>query len=774
MMRSLYSGVSGLKTHQTKMDVLGNNISNVNTVAFKSSTVTFNEIMYQTTQGASGANALTGTGGINAKQIGLGVALASTTTNISTPGATQTTGSALDVKINGDSFFIVSDGTTNLFTRAGSFYFDGAGNLAMTSTGYNVMGWQVDPSTGEIKKDTVSPLRIMQAANLTSAPEATTNAIVAGVLDSNSSQVKTDDGYVMNLNFFDSLGYSYTAKFKVTKSDTDGIYNVALTDVLDSNAKSVLTDTIRPKDLFGTAYTGQKDSGTLKAGRTINSETIITGSIDTATGLTFGGTTITLKDGYTLNQSTVGANTVYTITDDATNTVQATFAVDAAGNIVDDMDNNGVADVDFDALVASLQAVTDGSTGLTIGAGDAFLTAPVDVDNTMRIVHHWLTDTEGQIIDNSDIYVSADDGKYYYHDAINDVYIPLSNTQEQYRTAINQEAAKIQQFFSDHFSGIDPDIIISGNSTYSDITNYITNLSFGDTTLKLNAGYSLSVTDDGTRYTYTIKDITGNDYASYTVDMVSGVLVSADANCDGVTEGDFALLTERIKSVTEGAADSWVIQDDAVFGTFTEMEYGYQIGITGTKYFEELRFNTSDGTFTSIGNADAVTLAMATLGGMFEDISIDFTQSTMFNNGGTSTLAMDKGGLDGSTGAGKKLGALTGVSIDTNGMIYGSYDNGNTVLLGQIAVANFANASGLEKVGDNCYQTTLNSGEFDGIGVDITADGGSMTTGALEMSNVDLSTEFTELITTQRGFQANSRVITTSDTLLEELINLKR
>ena len=77
-------------------------------------------------------------------------------------------------------------------------------------------------------------------------------------------------------------------------------------------------------------------------------------------------------------------------------------------------------------------------------------------------------------------------------------------------------------------------------------------------------------------------------------------------------------------------------------------------------------------------------------------------------------------------------------------------------------------------ISESCYQTTLNSGDFDGIGVEVSADGSSMTTGQLEMSNVDLSTEFTQMITTQRGFQANSRVITTSDSLLEELVNLKR
>ncbi|MCR5836719.1 MAG: flagellar hook-basal body complex protein, partial [Lachnospiraceae bacterium] len=129
---------------------------------------------------------------------------------------------------------------------------------------------------------------------------------------------------------------------------------------------------------------------------------------------------------------------------------------------------------------------------------------------------------------------------------------------------------------------------------------------------------------------------------------------------------------------------------------------------------------------------------------------------------------------DVSTGKGKMLGKMTGISVSQDGKIFGAYDNGNTELLGQISVASFANPSGLEKTGDNLYSTTLNSGEFDGIGQEITTDGGKMVTGALEMSNVDLATEFTEMITTQRGYQANSRIITTSDTLLEELINLKR
>ena len=109
MMRSMYAGVAGLKTHQTRMDVIGNNIANVNTVAYKSQSMTFAELMYQTTQRASGPNAQTGTGGVNARQIGLGVKTSAINTNISGQGATQTTNNPFDIMITGDAFFIVNN-----------------------------------------------------------------------------------------------------------------------------------------------------------------------------------------------------------------------------------------------------------------------------------------------------------------------------------------------------------------------------------------------------------------------------------------------------------------------------------------------------------------------------------------------------------------------------------------------------------------------------------------------------------------------------------------
>ena len=189
------------------------------------------------------------------------------------------------------------------------------------------------------------------------------------------------------------------------------------------------------------------------------------------------------------------------------------------------------------------------------------------------------------------------------------------------------------------------------------------------------------------------------------------------------------------------------------------------------RYFEgtTVVFNKDTGKLESVGGSTTnlnVNAAFSALGGNFSDVTIDLSK-------GTSTIGATSGDLDG-LGTGRRLGDMIGVFIQKDGMIYASYDNGMTKLLGQIATAAFANASGLEKEGDNLYSATLNSGEFDGIGVDITAGGGYMSPGQLEMSNVDLSSEFTEMITTQRGFQANSRIITVSDTLLEELTNLKR
>lgn len=493
MMRSLFSGVSGLKTHQTKMDVIGNNISNVNTVGFKSQSVTFQELLYETTQSASGPNADTGRGGTNAKQIGLGVTNGAISTAITTQGASQTTGNPFDIRISGKNFFIVNDGSSNFFTRAGAFTVDSAGNLVMTTNGYKVMGWQPDVTDPTIiRQDTVSPIRITTAENLTVPPSPTTYAMASGIIDKDNKTLNSADGAMYNLNFYDNLGYAYIAKFKleIVNKDT-GDYSISIADILDSNGDSIVPD-------------------------------------------------------------------------DGTTTIN-----------------------DLVSLYGQENENADGTTspGTELGNRAALK------------------------------------------------YVPGEGT------------------------------FVSVGGTHQEI------------------------------------DATGNP--------------------------------ETVNNITI-----------------------------------RLQFNPGF-TYPPGDNGESADLSH------FSNVDIDFSTTNNFSNNGTSTFGMDAGDSEGRF-AGKMMGNMTGVSITTSGMIYGTYDNGDKKLLGQIATASFSNAAGLAKIGENLYEETLNSGVFDGIGVDVTADGGSMSTGVLEMSNVDLSTEFTEMITTQRGFQANSRIITTSDSMLEELVNLKR
>lgn len=460
MMRSLYSGVSGLKAHQTKMDVIGNNIANVNTVAYKSSSVTFSEVFYQTTQSASGSNPATGRGGTNAKQIGLGSNVGAISSSITSEGASQRTDNAFDLKISGESFFVVQSNGEQLFTRAGNFTLDDDGYL-VTASGAYVMGWQVDSTTGEIQKDTVSPLQPKSSAFTYTMPEATTNFTVSGNLNKEDTNFANGKPVALSVRFYDSLGYEYTANIDITQ-DADDVnkYTLSLGDIYCNNKKTNLTGTLANATLTFDANTGKPSGG-----------------------------------------------------------------------------------------------VTDPTTGET-------------------------------------------------------------------------------------------------------------------------------------KFEFSITGLTAQ------------------------TQADTGLSDEEWEKMT-------IVSPDMTFN----------------------------------------------------DIAVDYSKvTTIADQTNFKTAFGDPDGL----GAGKGVGKLSGISVGNDGIITGSYSNGDVKYLGQIAVASFANPSGLEKVGDNYYSATLNSGLFDGIGYDVTSTGGSISAGVLEMSNVDLSSEFTEMITTQRGFQANSRIITVSDTLIEELVNLKR
>lgn len=564
MMRSLYSGVAGLKTHQTKMDVIGNNIANVNTVSYKSQSVTFNTLLYQTTQAASGANAQTGLGGKNAKQIGLGSKTGAISTQIDTAGSAQTTNNPFDIMITGDSFFIVNNGTSNYFTRDGSFYVDGAGNLCMSSTGYNVMGWQVDDATQTIRQDRVSALKIMDASKMTYEAEATTQGYISGIVDANDSNINSTAGKVISMLIYDNLGYQYSAKFTMHATSNKSQYYMTLEDVLDANGNSI--SSTYNKDIHDLVKWGGK--------MTVNTNDTV--SISSQANKYDGKGTITMKD-----DKTKGGPYNFT-----------------------NMNGTEIQDAN--------KAVT----------GYTFTAATIATDKAAQ----------------------TKDGLYQM----------LKNAY-----------------------GMDDD----------------------------------------------------------TIDTISSM------NIDLKT-GEITITQKNVKN-------SVVVNYDEGTGTFKSVGDG----------------NTEGN--TTVLDFDTDTMKA------FSDVTVDFTPSRQANNNKAATISATNGDTKGNY-AGRKLGDMSGVTIGQDGKIYATYDNGCSRLLGQIAVANFANASGLSLEGDNLYAETQNSGAFDGVGSDITGNGGYMTTGELEMSNVDLSSEFTEMITTQRGFQANSRIITVSDTMLEELTNLKR
>ncbi len=495
MMRSLYSGVAGLKTHQTKMDVLGNNIANVNTTSFKSQSISFSDLMYQTTQSASAATERKG--GVNSRQIGLGAKSGAIQTAIEGQGASQTTNNPFDIMIAGKSFFVVDNGTgTNMFTRDGSFFIDGAGNLAMQANGYFVQGWtaETDKDTGEIRVDQskeVGSLQIMSSDNFTYSPASTIAGLFSGNIDDNDRNTNSDDGRTITLEFYDNKGYLYTGKFILERAyitSTDATGNIVKTPI--------------PHEF-----------------------------------------NLTLSD-----------------------------IIDSKGNSVMKADGITNADINFQTIIGN----------------------------------------EGQ-------------------------------TNERHGTS---------------------------------------------KTLRMR------------------------------FDAKTGELVNVG--------GSTATTGRKIKLLFN--------QNRAGLEAFGFQELKNDPRIPG-------------------------------------QLELDFSSVTNYNTNGTATIKAVKGDKK-SLNTGRAVGEMNGINISNDGQIYATYSNGQTKLLGQIATAQFANASGLSKEGDNLYSTTLNSGTA--TIQDITADGGYMTTGVLEMSNVDLSKEFTEMITTQRGFQANSRIITVSDTLLEELTNLKR
>ena len=990
MMRSLYSGVAGLRTHQTKMDVLGNNIANVNTTSFKSQSITFSDLMYQTTQTASGATATKG--GVNARQIGLGAKSGAIATAIESQGATQTTNNPFDIMITGKAFFVVNNGKENLYTRDGSFYVDGAGNLAMQSNGYLVQGWvaQEDKETGEIKINRnggLSPLQIMSADNSTYSPASTTAALYNGNIDDHDTNVTSDDGKTITLEFYDNKGYLYTGKFTLKDTGTDHLFSLQMTDILDSSGNSInktitledgtttkLLDNVtfgsvkstdplafnsdnysvtvvdgvatvkqnantekytqvpasgNLKDLMGSTYSTKAYSGVLSDAYLMSDEDVIakldsaystaTYSINESTGLL----TIswTESDNYakTANysySSNVTSNYYYDSTTGVGYRVPSNKTAVESGDLSSYdktafekafIDSTGTAPTIDDTHLYSF----DGTT-LTVSEKVDLAIAGAETEKAVDSFSAYAgkftaaagySDLATALSGKTDpVYYTFDGTKLTVKDHIeNSVDTQVGNTVSYTGTAVTDDTILEQHLTIDQLKSVLTDeaqAAILSTTDYTDIDAFIagcgydkfvvatpdtsgtygisfynteTTYSVGDTIFEGNVATS-SYTADTTTYP---KTVAGNfngmwyssslgqdylvtesqtkisDYSEQFLSEVFGMTAEDIASYDGitnnvkftssgatvnVTKNDTAEASQDAATVypsydqdggyfnflTKNAQTLWTIPSEEMSGKVTDLlnsSSGKYKGLLNSVYGitdADARAYGSDGTYT-INNDGTITLStgdktitlefdpangsldaangisnglvdilfnqdipgLEAFGyqkgtnddGVAGHMTIDFSTVTNYNTSGSSTIKAVKGDKK-SLNTGRAVGEMNGVNVSTDGQIFATYSNGQTKLLGQIASAEFANASGLAKEGDNLYSSTLNSGEA--TIQDITTDGGYMNTGVLEMSNVDLSREFTEMITTQRGFQANSRIITVSDTLLEELTNLKR
>ncbi|WP_408070958.1 flagellar hook-basal body complex protein [Butyrivibrio sp. JL13D10] len=1077
MMRSLFSGVAGLKTHQVKMDVIGNNIANVNTTSFKSQSITFSDLMYQTTQRASRATETTG--GINARQIGLGAKSGAIATAITQQGATETTNNPFDMRITGDAFFVVNNGNQTMFTRDGSFYVDGAGNLAMQSTGYFVYGWnaQEDPETGAITVNTnggIGKLQIMNAENMTYPPEGTTEALVSGNIDAHDTNITSDNGKTVTLEFYDNLGYLYTAKFAVRDVDNlEHTYTMTLEDILDSKGNTIgaeklshvtftdldndeqtyqirdswtkvvtttnYTATVGAKNASfkdskgATAYSGIPVSGSIaslvdKAPQllrnvynlsvgvpgdtsvastdyyTINADGTISvypvtnadtpssslgtyyKNSSTDTTITYGtyenSTYATLprnldlpnadvlddkqkevmksmfnldidslefvegvKDySYTLSSDGVGYVTLYTNTyenqvkDLASNyrvikTTDSTITfnnADTDTNIEVEKTGSGLSDdirnaynlttgkyptdwtysytiSDNGKLNLTIKKTTTGTTTelpdktaalsgnnfngydmpslsgeLTKGTTpEAMLTAmgitsdsipPNSGNNDYRYFYTITENGDGtgtvSFTRETTTTSTQNDINYsstYNYTALDTDHVLFSNkktdtnnTFDRKGTLSNIDAVSIE-LLQVYGMGVEDIPATEGNNTYAytyeiaadgkmtihkTTTTRSSNEDYAnqnDYSVYMNTGANIvfrnykSEVETAIPLTGTLSTLTnsqknvlkaiynytpGNDDVTYSLSEDGSKLTVGTKNNSGVksfaitqttteTQLTFEIEEDQTTATYRNASqDGKVIYDriprtgyvseifDATLtADFFPDVYNYTPDKTAGNY-ENLTYHIlDDGSLQIVNNSitmkynaktgaieqptekivlnfdqDAIIDGQPKMAG-FTDVNMDLSPTTNYNTMATSTIGAVKGDKQ-SLKTGRAVGEMNGVTIGKDGTIYATYSNGQTKLLGQIATAEFANASGLEKNGDNLYTQTLNSGEA--TIQDVTTDGGYITTGVLEMSNVDLSSEFTSMITTQRGFQANSRIITVSDTLLEELTNLKR
>jgi flagellar hook protein FlgE len=679
MFRSLYSGISGMSAQITNLDVIGNNIANSSTVGFKAGRVTFNEMLTQTIKGAS-RPVSGGLGGTNPQQIGLGVRVGSIDT-IFNQGNFQTTGKKTDLAIQGNGFFILHDGTSQVYSRAGVFGLDSRSILVNPTTGWRVQGVMAD-SMGNIGAGPLTDIFI--DPGLVMPASASTDVQLMGNLDADSDAT----GTITQSQSF--LAGADAADLLVAMSGMGrGPLGLTAGDVIQLNGTAgglplgVSTFTVADDSTFQD-MTAWLNRSMATAQRDISFSIDTSGALRVVNNSGQEVTGMSLSSG---NLSSFNANFIFPRTIGPggqayqSNELRSYASEsDLLSNLYDA--NGRPLDLDLSNPTASL--TLGGSVGGT----------PV-TDHTMHVDS---ASTLGDVMQ-----------------------------QLQYTLGINSDPVVLNDAGQIIVAGeVGTDAALSGISVReTGVSNPVLEAAFGFTQIQAATDaqeFSMATTvydSLGSEHTVAIsfEKIPGQNEWTWTASMDGGETILSGGS-------------GRVSFADNGALSSYTYDDGSGALTF-EPQAG------GTEGAANVTLNLD---FGEVG----------TLTGM-----------TQFSGTGAMQSIAD----------GYGAGNLLDFSIDQNGVIIGVFSNDTTQDLARIGLAQFTNPEGLHREANNTYRISGNSGlayeTFAGED-----NGVSLLSGALENSNVDLAKEFTDLIVAQRAFQANSRVITTADQVMQELVNL--
>lgn len=689
MMRSLFSGVSGLRNHQTKMDVIGNNIANINTVGFKRGRVNFQEMLVQTIRGASAPQG--GRGGVNAQQVGLGVQVASID-YVQTQGNLQSTGKTTDLALQGDGFFILSDGADQLYTRTGIFDLDQDGNLIFASNGMKVMGWTTVDAYGKIITNT-SLTNITIPIGQSMKPLATEAVTYANNLDASA---KLGTVHQTQVEVYDSVGNAHTivTNFEKVAVDADGNttweYSVSL-----GNNDPIIQNFISQFDTYDSLLPGGPGDRIPTPTTKLETQYQV---LNLAQRAAFLANPNVIKDGKMITKDLK----ITDLADDPNPAlsikaqVESLFSVPATFDSLDAAQKLFILEAAYAAVEANKQVAAGNTSQFPLPDYSLSATSPyVDARTPLA----------------SDVFLD-DLGALTKPITVNDV--PGLGT---------------------------IDVIVRSTTDSTGITVTLSETPAGSGVYTANFGFTAGASGAGL--------IKVGDGDTITVEYPAG------------TEIDSARWYQSTYSpnyVEDLLAKQAELKIDKL-----NPRFGYIIfDQSGQLKADETRQANLITDPKNINLTRAYSFSPS--GAKTVSIIPDFKSLTQYTSPFTASAVNQNG---------NPAGTLQSFTIDKNGTVTGIFSNGFTKDLAVIAIANFNNPAGLMKMGENLFKRSNNSGLAQ-VGPAGTGGRGSITPGALEMSNVDLSQEFTDMIVTQRGFQANSRIITTSDEMLQELVNLKR